>query len=203
VNWAVAEKSACNHRLNLLRLWRGISVGVSCVMRGRCWPVRDTRMKNHISGIERRILAALQEGLPTGRSPYNDMAQKVGITTRQLLVVLKNWKRQGKLRRIAAIVNYLKVGLQAGAMVVWQVEPERVGQVGRILAGFKEVSHVYERRIDKNWPYNVYSMVHAPNQKELQCTVERMAKASGVGDYRVLVTEKELKKVGPAYIQDS
>jgi DNA-binding Lrp family transcriptional regulator len=156
-------------------------------------------MKNHISGIERRILAVLQEGFPKSQSPYKDMAQKVGISTKQLLAVLKSWKRQGKLRRIAVIVNHLKVGLRAGAMVVWQVEPDRVEQIGRILAGFKEVSHVYERRISKNWPYNVYSMVHALNQKELQRTVETMAKASGVSSYRVLTTEKELKKVGPAY----
>jgi DNA-binding Lrp family transcriptional regulator len=157
-------------------------------------------MKDHISGIERRILAVLQEGLPKSQSPYKDMAQKAGLAPRQLLAVLKNWKRQGKLRRIAAIVNHFEVGLGAGAMVLWQVEPERVEEVGRILAGLKEVSHIYERHIDKNWPYNVYSMVHAPNQKELQRTVEMMAKTSRVSSYRVLKTEKELKKVGPAYV---
>jgi len=157
-------------------------------------------MKECISDVERRILAVLQEGLPTSRTPYEDMAQRAGIDTEELLVVLRKWKRQGKLRRIGAIVNHFKVGLGAGAMVIWQVEPERVEEVGKILAGFEKVSHVYERHIDKNWPYNVYSMVHAANQKELQHTIEMMAKASGVGNYRVLKTEKELKKVGPTYI---
>ena len=158
------------------------------------------RMKDRISAIERRILAVLQQGLPKSQTPYKDMAQQAGIDIEQLLAVLRKWKRQGKLRRIGAIVNHFKVGLGAGAMVVWQVEPESVEEVGRILAGFKEVSHVYERHIDKNWPYNIYTMVHAPNQKELQHTIEMMVENSGVSNYRVLETEKELKKVGPTYV---
>ncbi|MHC4570657.1 MAG: siroheme decarboxylase subunit beta [Planctomycetota bacterium] len=157
-------------------------------------------MKECISDVERRILAVLQEGLPKSQTPFDDMAQRAGIETGQLLTVLKRWKRQGRLRRIGAIVNHFKVGLGAGAMVVWQVEPESVEEVGQILAGFKEVSHVYERHIDKNWPYNIYTMVHQADQEELQHTIEMMAKASGVSSYRVLETEKELKKVGPTYI---
>ncbi len=160
-------------------------------------------MKGCISDVERRILAVLQEGLPKSQTPYEDMAQRAGIETEQLLAVLEDWKRQGKIRRIGAIVNHFKVGLGAGAMVVWQVEPECVEEVGQILARFKEVSHVYERHIGKNWPYNIYTMVHAPNQKELQHTIEMMAENSGVGNYRILGTEKELKKVGPTYVWDS
>jgi len=76
------------------------------------------------------------------------MAQQIGIDTGQLLAVLKDWKRQGKLRRIGAIVNHFKVGLCAGAMVVWKVEPERTKEVGELFAGFREVSHAYERNTD-------------------------------------------------------
>ncbi len=56
------------------------------------------------------------------------MAEQAGIDTKQLLAVLENWKRQGKLRRIGAIVDYFKVGLSGGGMAIWQVEPERVEQ---------------------------------------------------------------------------
>jgi DNA-binding Lrp family transcriptional regulator len=55
-------------------------------------------MKYHISYIERRVLAVLQEGLPRSESPYKEMAGQAGIETKQLLSVLENWKRQGKLR---------------------------------------------------------------------------------------------------------
>ena len=149
--------------------------------------------------IERKILAVLQKGLPKSQRPFHDMANEIGIDTLQLLAVLKDWKQQGKLRRIGAIVNHFKVGLGAGAMVVWQVRPEKTEEIGEILAGFEQVSHAYERHTDKNWPYNLYIMVHGKNEEDVQKTVRRMSKACGISDYRVLITEKEFKKVAPTY----
>ncbi len=96
-----------------------------------------------MSSIERRILGVLQQGLPRSRTPYKDMAQWIGIEVSRLLSVLKDWKKRGKLRRMGAIVSHFKVGLGAGAMVVWQAEPERVIEIGQIFAGLKEVSHAY------------------------------------------------------------
>jgi len=159
-------------------------------------------MKNYISSIERRIIAVLQEGLPMGQTPYSDMSQRIGIETNELLEVLKDWKKQGKLRRIGAILNHFKVGLPAGAMVVWQVEAEHVIEIGEKFASVKEVSHAYERRTCQNWPYNLYTMVHGKNEEEVQRIVEDMSKAVGISNYRILTTEKELKKVPPTYIID-
>ena len=156
-----------------------------------------------MSDIERKVLAVLQEGFPRSENPYKDMAEKAGIETKQLLAVLENWKRDGKLRRIGAIVDHFKVGLSGGAMVVWQVEEELVEKVGEKLAGFQEVSHAYERNTVENWPYNLYTMVHGANFEEVEKTVARMSQACGVSDYRILVTEKELKKVPPTYITES
>ncbi len=158
-------------------------------------------MQDSISGIERRILAVIQEGLPISQSPYEDIARRAGIKTAELLAVLKDWKRQGKLRRIGAVANHFKIGLGSGAMVVWQVKPERIEEVGQILAEFKEVSHAYERHIDKNWPYNIYTMVHGKNAEDVMRTVKRMSQACSIPNYRILTTEKELKKTPPVYIR--
>ena len=157
-------------------------------------------MKNKISDIEQKILAVIQHGLPESQSPFKDMAEKIGIDTERLLAGLKDWKQQGKIRRIGAIVNHFKVGLGGGAMVVWQVEPARTEEVGKILAGFEEVSHAYERRTYENWPYSLYTMVHGKSGEDVQQTVQRMSQTCGVSNYRILVTEKELKKVPPTYI---
>jgi len=159
-------------------------------------------MKNPISDTERRILAAIQGGFPRTQTPYKDMAEQVGISTEQLLTVLKSWKREGKLRRVGSVVDHFKVGLSGGAMVVWRVEPERLEQIGTQLAGFREVSHAYERCMSDNWPYNVYTMVHGADRQEVEQTVRRMSRACGVSDYRILTTVRELKKVPPTYIPD-
>ena len=157
-------------------------------------------MKDNNPSIERKILAVLQKGFPKSQTPYEDMAGQIGIDTEELLAILEDWKKQGKLRRIGAIVNHFKVGYGAGAMVVWRAEPEDIERVGEILAGFKEVSHAYERHVCENWPYSLYTMVHGANAEDVRRNIERMSQACGVNDYRILTTEKELKKVPPTYI---
>jgi len=145
-------------------------------------------------------LAVLQEGFPRTQTPFKDMAEQAGVETEQFLAVLQAWKQDGKLRRIGSILHHSKVGFPGGAMVAWKVAPERVEQVGSILAGFKEVSHAYERNTAENWPYNIYTMVHGADMQEVGQTVVRMSQACGVTDYRILATERELKKVPPTYI---
>jgi DNA-binding Lrp family transcriptional regulator len=157
-------------------------------------------MEYQLTDVEKRILAVLQGGFPRSQTPYMDAAEKAGISTEELLTVLRAWKDQGKLRRIGAIVHHEKVGLSGGAMVAWQVGQDVVEEVGTTLAGFKEVSHAYERRTEPNWPYNVYTMVHGTNAEEVEQTVSRMSEACGTREYRILTTERELKKVPPTYI---
>ena len=159
-------------------------------------------MKQQISDIEKKILAVLQGGFPRSQTPYKDVAERVGIETKQLLAILKDWKREGKLRRIGSIVDHFKLGISAGAMVVWRVEPEHVEQVGTTLAGFKEVTHAYERKIAENWPFNIYTMVHGADMHEVEQIVKGMSQACGISDYRILTTQKELKKVPPTYITE-
>lgn len=153
-----------------------------------------------LSDVEKRVLSVIQTGFPRSQTPYREMADQVGISTEQFLSVLKNWKQEGKLRRIGSIVDHFRVGLSGGAMVVWKVEPERVEEVGMILAGFREVSHAYERQTYDHWPYNLYTMVHGTDDRQSGKIVEQMSRACGVTDYRVLMTLKELKKVPPTYI---
>jgi DNA-binding Lrp family transcriptional regulator len=160
-------------------------------------------MVYQLSDIESKMLAILQEGFPGSKTPYKDMAAKAGIETKQFLTVLKDWKQNGKLRRIGAFVNHFKVDLSCGAMVVWLVEPERVEQIGSILAGFHEVSHAYERQPADNWPYNIYTMVHAADIDQLQRVVKHMSRSCRVSNYRILMTEKELKKTPPTYVKTS
>jgi DNA-binding Lrp family transcriptional regulator len=159
-------------------------------------------VKEQMSDIERRILAEIQQGLPITRQPYKDIAQRTGISEEQLLTVLKDWKRQGKIRRIGAVIDHFKTGQGAGAMVVWEVAAANVERVGTILAGFKEVSHAYERETSENWPFNLYTMVHAKHRDDIKRIVEKMSDACGVGSYRVLFTERQLKKVSPVYVDE-
>ncbi len=159
-------------------------------------------MESILSNLENRILAVLQKGLPLTLTPYRDMAGEIGIEPEQLLEVLRRWDADGRLRRIGAVVSHVKVGLSAGSMVVWQVEPDRVEEVGRNLASFSQVSHAYQRPTSPSWRFNLYTMVHGTDSDEVDRTVHEMSKACGVKKYCQLHTKRELKKVPPTYIMD-
>ncbi len=158
-------------------------------------------MKESGNSIEQRVLGALQEGLPRSRTPYRDLACAIGISTGELLTILDRWRRNGTIRRLGAVVNHFQVGMGEGAMVVWKVEPGRVEEVGAAFAGFREVSHAYERQTMPGWQYNVYTMVHGATPEEVRQTVGRMSEAAGVSEYAILATRRELKKVAPRYVE--
>ena len=159
-------------------------------------------MGNCLSNNERKVLGVIQQGLPRSLTPYRDMAAEIGIQTDELLEILKQWQRDGKLRRVGAIVNHFKVGQGSGAMVLWKVESSRVDEVGQIFAQQDAVSHTYERQIAENWPWNFYTMVHAKNDEQLEQIIEQMSRQSGITEYCVLKTQKELKKSPPMYISE-
>jgi DNA-binding Lrp family transcriptional regulator len=158
-------------------------------------------VKESGNNIEQRVLAALQEGLPRSRTPYQDLARRIGISTADLLSVLERWLHDGTIRRLGAVVNHFRVGLSEGAMVVWKVESGRTEEVGAIFAGFEEVSHAYERQTVPGWPYNLYTMVHGTTPEEVRRTVARMSEAAEVSEYSILATRRELKKVAPRYVE--
>jgi DNA-binding Lrp family transcriptional regulator len=157
-------------------------------------------MKMVLSVLEKKILSAIQYGMPMSLSPYQDLADKIGITAEELLGMLRDWKADKRIRRLGAIVNHFQMGHGVGAMVVWSVPDERVQQVGELFASFPKVSHAYQRPLRKQWSYNLYTMVHATSKEELETTIRTMSKQSGVAEFRDLKTVKELKKVPPTYI---
>ena len=155
-----------------------------------------------LTDTERRLLAEIQHGMPATSTPYMDVAAKIGVDIEDVLAILNNWKNDGRLRRVGAIVNHFKVGLKAGAMVVWQVEEDRVEEVGKTLASFPEVSHAYERPSNDRWPFNVYTMIHGQEVDDVKDTILKMSAKVGIKNYKQLETIRELKKVPPTYILD-
>lgn len=159
-------------------------------------------MKATLNEIEKKVLSAIQHGMPFSRKPYEDLAADIGITSEQLLGLLRKWKSEKKIRRLGAIVNHFQMGHGFGAMVVWRVPENRIKEVGNLFALFGNVSHAYQRPTSKQWPYALYTMVHASSSDELEQTLAAMSHQSGIREFHALKTVRELKKVPPTYILD-
>lgn len=157
-------------------------------------------MKTTLNAVEYKILGAIQNGMPLSRTPYEDLSRDIGIPVEELLQTLQQWKAEKKIRRLGAIVNHFQMGHGVGAMVVWQVPEDETDRIGKLFASVPKVSHAYLRPSNEQWPYNLYTMVHASDEDELTTTIEAMSRESGIVNYRALRTERELKKVPPTYI---
>ncbi len=149
-----------------------------------------------------RAVVALQQDLPVTERPFAEAARAVGLTEAQLLKSAAQLASAGVLRRIGAFLQPRTAGIQANALVAWEVRDELVESVGPQLAAFAEVSHCYERPRLPGFSYNVYTMIHASSEEKCGAAIQRMAEQTGIAGYQVLRTKRELKRGSPQYFAD-
>ncbi|NLX58283.1 MAG: Lrp/AsnC family transcriptional regulator [Phycisphaerae bacterium] len=151
---------------------------------------------------DRRLIRALQDGLPHTAAPYAEAARRCGLSEDEVLQRLRAMKADGRLRRMAAIVNQRHVGLQGNVLAVWSVPDDRADAVGAALAAHAEVTHAYRRPRGTQWPYALYTMIHGPSDEACAALAAQWAEALGVTDYLLLPTVREFKKSAPVYFDD-
>jgi DNA-binding Lrp family transcriptional regulator len=152
-----------------------------------------------IEKIDKKIIGITQGDIPLDRSPFASMAGTIGITENLFINRLKRLKEAGVIRRFGATLRHQEAGYSANAMVAWIVPEERMPEVGKLLASFREVTHCYQRRPQGDWRYNLYTMIHGNSRQQCLSIVKRMSNAVGITAYTVLFSEKEFKKTSMEY----
>jgi DNA-binding Lrp family transcriptional regulator len=155
-----------------------------------------------LTELEKKVISALQGNMPVLERPYREMARALGMGEEEFLSVVRDLDERGLIRRFGATLKHQKSGYTANAMVAWKVPEPRVEEVGTIMASFAEVTHCYRRNPAETWPYNLYTMVHAPDEKACRDIAERISRATGVGEYALLFSRRELKKTSMSYFSD-
>ena len=148
---------------------------------------------------EIEIIRLLQEDMPLVETPYQVLAQSLGLVQDDIFRIAKSFLSRGYMRRIAAILHHRRAGFAANAMVVWDIPKEKLDTIGPDFAKFREVSHCYERPTFPDWPYSIYTMVHAPKMQDCEALVERMKEKIGAWPHLNLYSTKEYKKIRLKY----
>lgn len=146
--------------------------------------------------LDIKLIKQMQDGIPLTKTPYEDVANELGMSEEEVIDRLKNLLANGKIRRLAASIAHRKIGIDSNAMIVWKVPEERVDECGKIMAGFEEVTHCYERPTFPDWEYNVFTMIHGYTDKECETVIERIKQKTGLDDYVIMYSEREFKKIG-------
>jgi DNA-binding Lrp family transcriptional regulator len=155
-----------------------------------------------LDAVDKKILIALQGDLDDSPEPYLRMAGELGVSEDEVIRRIKRMLDEGVIRRIGAMIRHIEAGIGYNGMIVWKVPAERVDDVGNLLASFSEVTHCYERPPFGKNGGTLFTMVHAPSEDGCLEIVRRMSETTGVRDYEVLFSERELKKVSMTYFDD-
>lgn len=154
-----------------------------------------------LTEIEKKVILGLQRDLPVSPRPFLEIAQELGLEEEVLAGIIQKLINQGYIRRFGATIRHRISGFQANAMAAWAVPEDKVARVGAQMAAVREVTHCYERQVSGDWPYNVFSMIHAKTQEECEAIARRMSGATGIQEYVLLFSDAELKKTTMRYFQ--
>jgi len=160
---------------------------------------RDEAAKHSITQADITYIRATQGDMPDVAAPFEAIAAALGATVDAVLAQGRDLAAKGYLRRYATILNHRTAGFRANGMAVWSVPASRTAEFGQFVAGYRNVSHCYERPTYEDWPYSVFSMIHAPRADGVEEVAHAISAETGVTDYRVLYSSTEYKKIRLPY----
>jgi len=161
-----------------------------------------TSHRPQVDEADRRLLAAIQHGLPLVPRPYAEIGARLGLSEEQVIARLAQLKDSGVIRRFGVVVRHHELGYSANAMVVWDVPDGQVAELGRCLAGFDFITLCYRRpRRLPQWRYNLYCMIHGKNREEVLAHLEWMVNHCGLQNltHEVLFSRRRFKQCGAIY----
>ena len=117
--------------------------------------------------MDRTLVQVLSSGLPLVPEPFAQLAAQLDCTQEHIIDRLRVLTETGIVPRIGVIVRHRALGWRSNAMVIWDVPGETIDQAGEILAAAPGINLCYQRkRYEREWPYNLYCMVHAKSREE-------------------------------------
>jgi len=152
-----------------------------------------------LSDIEKKVIAAIQGDIPVCESPYSILAKSVNINESEFIETLSILRDKGIIRRFGATLRHQKSGFLSNAMVAWTADETHIADIGKTMASFREVSHCYRRSPEYDWKFNLYTMIHAADQAKCLEKVYEISNKTGITDFEILYSVRELKKTSMLY----
>lgn len=157
----------------------------------------------NLDGLDRRILASLQEGLPPVARPYQAIAHEAGCKEAEVFTRIERLIRAGVIRRLGLVVRHRKLGFCSNAMVVWDIEDKQVEPIAERLAARDEIALCYRRpRRPPQWPFNLYCMIYGRSREEVLERLNRVAEEEELTQWahEPLFTVHCYKQTGARYV---
>jgi len=155
-----------------------------------------------LNATDRRLLSALEDGLPLVARPYAVLGERAGLGEAEVIERLHRLIDERVIKRLGLVVRHHEIGYRANAMTVLDVPDARVDEVGEVLARAADVTLCYRRpRRLPDWPYNLFAMVHGRERRAVLDRIDRLLAEHGLTSlpHAVLFSTKRFKQRGARY----
>lgn len=152
-----------------------------------------------LDDLDRQIIRATQAGLPLVIRPYEAVGAALGVSGEVVRLRLQGMLDQGLVRRIGAVPNHYRMGFTANGMSVWDVDDEKVDELGERIGQLPGVSHCYRRpRRLPVWRFNLFAMLHGRSRDEVEAQARDIEAMLGTACHAhdILYSTAILKKTG-------
>jgi len=149
--------------------------------------------------LDREIIKFLQGDLPLEPHPYAGLAERLQVSEEEIVARIGSLVDRAIIRRMGAVLRHQRAGYKVNAMVAWKTNLNNQDRCGQIMAEYEQVSHCYLRQVPPGFDYNLFSMIHARSRQELDDLVMEISVRTGLEEYVVIRSIKEMKKVSMEY----
>ncbi|MBN1294389.1 MAG: hypothetical protein JXB48_21310 [Candidatus Latescibacteria bacterium] len=207
------NKTIINIIIDRVKLFSGVSVvlnlpamkvykinAVFDAEHAKCRNIGKSYIDINLSDSDKDLIRELQKGFPIVKNPFELIANRTKLHESAIIDTISDWIETGIIRRFGARLNHKNAGFSSNCMAVWK--DEHIDMLGITFSKMRQVSHCYRRISCDDWPYGLYTMLHAKSDNELIELLHSMKTAAPNAEMLALKTEKELKKTSMIYFME-
>ncbi len=142
-------------------------------------PVSETVLDDQ----DKQLLNQMQFDFPLSDSPWQALAEGMGLTGAQVLSRVRKLKETGIIRQISAIFDTKALGY-TGTLAAARIPDARLDEAAAIVSAHPGVSHNYKREAE----FNLWFTLAVPPGESLDDHLKRLADEARFKDYLALPT---------------
>lgn len=141
-----------------------------------------------LDAIDKKLLNIVQTQFPLTLEPYQEIAQRLGLTEQEVIDRLKRLMDADIIRRFGGVFDSRKLGYK-GTLCAIKVPHERLAEVAEVINSYPGITHNYLREYE----YNMWFTVLADAPIRVEKILNQITDQTGITDILNLPSEKFFK----------
>ncbi|MDI6785977.1 MAG: AsnC family transcriptional regulator [bacterium] len=138
--------------------------------------------------VDRGILNIIQDEFPLNKQPFKVIAERLGISEKEVLQRIEQLRNTGIIKRIRATFNPWKLNYKS-TLVAIKVPEEKLKEVVDVINEIKGVTHNYKR----NHEYNLWFTLIAEDNIKIKNILNDLKQKTKIKDMIRLDSVKTFK----------